>query len=394
MRKVIVLNHHQNLAVRIRNYIDFFIENGLLVDCILPSQKIIPRFKNKRIKNEIQGKNLYVERFYIPDKFLFMKFIYIYLVMSKKVLREPVEIILCTNIKLLPLAIFLGKIKKAKVIHDSCEIPSVTIRTQLKHYLPNALANLFAILFHRIEMSLSHHPDYILTTDSKENMLYKKFVKVNVNTQVIYNVPSIKVPIDKVMIEQLKHKFKNAKIIIYAGNIKKSTGFQQYLDVYGRLNPEIKDLNLLFIGNMEDSIKRHYIFKEENGIKFIDWIPYEEMLCYLSISQIGLALLDPEEEKFRLLSKGNSRKIFTYMYSGIPIIASRMQYASIIKENKCGFLVNYDDIDEIASRIIYLLKNPEVANAMGERGKAAIFDKYNFEIEKSKLKRLFGQILQ
>lgn len=118
------------------------------------------------------------------------------------------------------------------------------------------------------------------------------------------------------------------------------------------------------------------------------------MFYYLKIAHVALALQQPVGS-FLLVSKGNGRKFFTYMQAGLPIIAPNFgEIGLVVKEERCGILVDTTRPEEIAEAITYLLEHPEEAKAMGKRGRRAIEEKYNWEIEKKKLLDAYHNLLK
>ena len=93
------------------------------------------------------------------------------------------------------------------------------------------------------------------------------------------------------------------------------------------------------------------------------------------------------------MGKGTSRKIFTYMQAGLPIVAPNFwEIAKVVEEESCGILVDTTDSKEIANAILYLLKHSEEAKRMGENGRKAIIHKYNWEKESKKLLLVYKRI--
>ena len=81
-------------------------------------------------------------------------------------------------------------------------------------------------------------------------------------------------------------------------------------------------------------------------------------------------------------------KLFEYMACGIPVIASNFpEMGAIVEENNCGITVDPTNIMQISDAIIELLKDPEKEKKMGENGRRAVEEKYNWE---NMEKRLFG----
>jgi glycosyltransferase involved in cell wall biosynthesis len=79
-------------------------------------------------------------------------------------------------------------------------------------------------------------------------------------------------------------------------------------------------------------------------------------------------------------------KMFEYMSAGIPVIASNFPlWRDIIEGNNCGICVDPLNPNKIAEAIDYLFMHPEQAEIMGNNGRIAVEQKYNWETEKEKL---------
>jgi glycosyltransferase involved in cell wall biosynthesis len=86
-------------------------------------------------------------------------------------------------------------------------------------------------------------------------------------------------------------------------------------------------------------------------------------------------------------------KMFEYMSAGIPVIASDFPlWREIIEGNQCGVCVDPHDPQSIARAIDYLVSNPEQARRMGENGRKAVLEKYNWAVQATKLTDFYGAI--
>jgi glycosyltransferase involved in cell wall biosynthesis len=70
----------------------------------------------------------------------------------------------------------------------------------------------------------------------------------------------------------------------------------------------------------------------------------------------------------------------------VPVVATDFPlWRQIIEGCNCGLLVDPPDGRNLGCAIEYLLTHPEEARQMGERGRAAVKDCYNWETEERQL---------
>lgn len=88
-------------------------------------------------------------------------------------------------------------------------------------------------------------------------------------------------------------------------------------------------------------------------------------------------------------------KMFEYMSAGIPVVASNFPlWREIIEGNQCGLCVDPTDPIAIANAIDYLVQHPDEAKQMGENGRRAVVDRYNWAQEEKKLLELYQDMLK
>jgi glycosyltransferase involved in cell wall biosynthesis len=74
------------------------------------------------------------------------------------------------------------------------------------------------------------------------------------------------------------------------------------------------------------------------------------------------------------LNSTSPTKLVDYMSMGKAVVAnSHPEQQLLIEESGCGYCVPYDE-QAFAGAIIKLLHSPEVARAMGERGRRYVFE--------------------
>jgi glycosyltransferase involved in cell wall biosynthesis len=82
------------------------------------------------------------------------------------------------------------------------------------------------------------------------------------------------------------------------------------------------------------------------------------------------------------------------MALGIPVVASDFPlYQEVVEGNDCGLCVDPLQPESIAEVIGRLVMNPEIARRMGENGRKAVMDKYNWSVEEKKLCAFYEHLL-
>ena len=93
-------------------------------------------------------------------------------------------------------------------------------------------------------------------------------------------------------------------------------------------------------------------------------------------------------------AEGFSNSILEYMGAGRPVVATNVGGASeAIAEGESGYLVPSGDHETMATRIIELLRDPQKASAMGERGRAIVQQKFSSEVQLERTAELYDLLL-
>jgi glycosyltransferase involved in cell wall biosynthesis len=89
-------------------------------------------------------------------------------------------------------------------------------------------------------------------------------------------------------------------------------------------------------------------------------------------------------------NEGFSNSILEYMAAGKPVVATRVGGAAeAIVDGETGFLVESDDCQALADRLIRLLDNEEKAAAMGKKGRQTVEGKFSLAAQLEKTKALY-----
>lgn len=280
--------------------------------------------------------------------------------------------------ELLPVGKKLAK-KGKKVIYDSHEdMPALLTE---KEWIPRFLRPLVAKIFAYYERYCIKKFVAVITVTP---LMTKRFQKSFSNICQITNFPIS----SSDFIDNRKWDYS----VCFAGGISKQWMHKNILNAMTKI--ENITYRLAGISDSEDYFNK---LKEMDAWKKVEYhgkIPHQKVHNFIQYSTVAIALNDyVANVGFKEGSLGNT-KLFEYMQAGIPVICTDFhQWEQIVKNENCGICVNPHNIDEIKNAIEFLLNNPEQARQMGENGRKAVMEKYNWKTQENKLFSLYGNLL-
>jgi len=307
----------------------------------------------------------------------FLKLDYLLL---KKAFEQKADIYHFHDPELVSIGILL-KLFRKKVIYDVHE--DYEAKMLNKDWIPRFLRKSIAIGFGAFEKLFSKIFDYIIVAD---NVIYPKFRHFLINKMVIVrNFPPIH------NFKQEKNKGKNKTFVcIYAGGLSENRGLFKMVEALKYINSSIE---LFLLGGFENKEDLNELkgLEEFKRVKYFGQKSWHEVMKFLAVSDAGLNLLQPVPAY--LYAGENTIKIFEYMMMGLPVISSDFpNLRKIIEEAKCGICVDPANSKEIAKAIEYLTEHPDEARKMGENGRKAVLEKYNWENESKKLLKVYEEL--
>ena len=190
------------------------------------------------------------------------------------------------------------------------------------------------------------------------------------NVETIYNGIDVNDwVINNEEIKKIKEKYnlQNKKIIFFGGRLSGAKGGKQILKVMALIKKEINDVVLLIAGEKNKYVNRMEKMIEElnieNNIILIGWLEKKELKAvYNSVDLCVFPSLCFETFGMMVLEAMACKK---------PVISSCFGGPrEMIIDGETGYLVNPNDTELMAEKIIDLLKNSQKAKQFGEAGYA------------------------
>jgi glycosyltransferase involved in cell wall biosynthesis len=293
--------------------------------------------------------------------------------------------------QLWPLA-FLLKIRHCCiVIYDIHEhLPEMILDFSTR---PRVLAALVAAVFSLLDGLLVRWVDATVVVS---DLLVSRFGHLGRRVVAIYNYPRIDLfDCDRPPPPNLRRKYGAHRVALYHGQIARARGMPVLVRASMITAQRIDNLKVVLLGPVFGDAYRAElmtVMRNEGAsglVELLDPVPHEEVPHYISVSEVGLVVLPP----FSVFRDSLPIKLFEYMACQVPVVGSRLPAIQrVIEETRCGLLVDPTDAKDIGGAIAHLLEHPEEARAMGQRGKKAVGEKYNWSRMEIRLLDLYRDL--
>ncbi len=285
--------------------------------------------------------------------------------------------------ELIPVGLKLKKRGKLVVYDVHEDLPQQILS---KQWIPKVLRKGISFASEKMERYSSKKFDAIVTATPHIN---KRFKKYNSMSTTIHNYPLLGELMgqdNKPVTFESETTFK----VVYLGGIYLLRGIKEMIHAVEKVNKKT-DLTFILGGSFAPPSLLDEV-KLIPGWKYVDFRGYlnrDEVKVSLEEASAGLVLLHPEPR----FIVSYPIKMFEYMSAGIPVIASNFPlWKEIVETNECGICVDPLNIEEVSNAMIWLKENPERAKQMGESGRRAIENSYNWEKESERLIDLYSSL--
>lgn len=289
-------------------------------------------------------------------------------------LKEKAQIYHFHDPELMLIAILL-KLFGKKVIYDVHEdLPADIL---LKSYIPKYFRKSLSILSSCMNRVTTKIFNQIITVTPNICKSFK-----SEKAKMVRNFPDL----DLYANFDLNQYLMRRNMCVYIGSITLNRGIYEMLSILKNTDPTIK-INLSLAGPVAN--KKLQALLEKTSVSYEGYLDYAETPKLLATAKIGLLLLHPE----KTFQESLPLKLFEYMAAGLPVIASNFElWSEIISEYQCGLLVDPCDEKSIAEAVDFLINNPQEAYEMGQRGRKAIEEQYNWKSESIHLLEIYNRL--
>ncbi|MFD1685881.1 glycosyltransferase family 4 protein [Halobellus litoreus] len=245
---------------------------------------------------------------------------------------------------------------------------------------------------HRYERRCVENVDALLHESPEQQSYYREHNRISdIDTSVVRNVPDLDRLNDIVIDERTRDEF----VVSYVGGFSPQRGLMTVVEAFSELLEIVTDAALLMVGDGSDT----YVSQLKNrcadlgisdNVEFTGWVEFDQVFSYLNESDVSLCpwIGDNIDSECTL-----PNKLFQSMYMGVPVIVSDLKsMRTVVEETESGVVVDSESVSELANALVELYRDPERCRELGENGRQAVEDKYNFQHEGEQLVSLYERI--
>ncbi len=178
--------------------------------------------------------------------------------------------------------------------------------------------------------------------------------------------------------------------IVYIGDTSLRRGTDTAIRAFAAIVREVQNARLWFVGKSSADGELKALSTGlgiSDSVMFEGWQAPELLSSYLQHASVALSPL----KRNRHHDTTYANKIFQYMVMGVPVVVSDCTaQAELVAEENCGLVHRADEPESLAQKILFLQRNPDTAAELGQRGKQAVLERWNWDITSKGLVQMYG----
>jgi glycosyltransferase involved in cell wall biosynthesis len=279
--------------------------------------------------------------------------------------------------ELLPWAALL-RFSGIKVIYDAHEdLPAATLS---KPYIKSGIRKPLAAVVSLVEGFFAKRCTRIVVATPSIGRNFSRL-----KPQLVQNFPLLA----ELQSSQVAHNGQVPLHFAYVGGITRIRAALEMVEAIGLIAEETARLQMAgtFTGSLGHELEQT---KGWNRVDLHGWADRTKVSKILAGCRAGLVLFYPEPNHIH----AQPNKLFEYMSASLPVIASDFPlWREIVDGAGCGLLVDPKDPHAIANAMRWIIDHPAEAAEMGQRGRKAVEQRYNWEAESESLIALYLDLL-
>ena len=171
------------------------------------------------------------------------------------------------------------------------------------------------------------------------------------------------------------------RVVAYLGTLVQIRRIDVLFEMLAQIKRQIPNIMLVLIGDSEDDAHRDWLKQEavrmgvESDVLWTGWLPSDNAWRYMRAAEIGLSPIP----RGYLLDMGSPTKAVEYMALGLPVVGNdNPDQMELIEQSGAGICVPLQS-GAFAEVVIGLLKDPELMQQMGVKGREYVAGKRDYD---------------
>lgn len=233
----------------------------------------------------------------------------------------------------------------------------------------------------------------IVVTEEAKAQATKETNKNSKEITVVPNTVHPDIYLNYKIDEQIVDRYKDNFVLLYLGDTGLRRGTDTAIKAVNLLTDKIPNLKLVMVG--KNDAEDHYLKKliREEGVKdFVDMEGWQDVSLFPSYVEASKICLSPLKRNLHH-DTTFANKLFQYMAMGKPVVVSdSTAQANVVLDENCGLVHKAEGEEDLAQKILELYENQEKAKAMGEAGKQAVLNKWNWKKSSADLIKMYKSL--
>jgi glycosyltransferase involved in cell wall biosynthesis len=178
----------------------------------------------------------------------------------------------------------------------------------------------------------------------------------------------------------------------YVGGLARIRGVFEIVEATA-LVPAVFEAKLVLVGPLSHERLLHELRQRSAWahVDYYGWQMREQVARHLDGARAGLLVVHPVRN---YMDSPYAGKAFEYMAAGLPLIISDFPLMrELFEPLQCALFVDPLQPAAIAEAMTWILKNPQEAELMGARGKAAVATRFSWQGQATKLLRFYETLM-
>ena len=178
-------------------------------------------------------------------------------------------------------------------------------------------------------------------------------------------------------------------IAVYVGVLADARGMREMQQAVELVAKEIP-IKLALAGWVNPGGRAEFLREGENElVEFKGMLDRAGVAELLARARVGMLLFHPLSNHVNAVPT----KLFEYLAAGLPVIVSDFpSWRELIEREECALFVNPLSPASVAEALLWLFRHPAQAAQMGENGRRAVAENYNWERESERLLAVYAEL--